>query len=91
MATVPTPRGEFEAALGERFKAARRARKVWLRDLAKVLGVSVNTIRWHENGARMLRVDLLVQAANHMGVAPGDLLGKLSNDGVVSDGNEIGR
>lgn len=81
MSTIPTPKGDFHAALGERFKAVRRGRKVWLRDLAKELGVSVNTIRWHESGARMLRVDLLVKAADHMGVEPGELLGEAQFDG----------
>ena len=92
MATVPTPRGDFEAALGERFRAARRARRVWLRDLAKVLDVSVNTIRWHENGARMMRTDLLVRAAEHMGVQPSDLLGeRVESNAGEANGDEANR
>jgi transcriptional regulator with XRE-family HTH domain len=90
MATVPIPRGEFEAALGERFRAARRGRKVRLRDLAAALDVSVNTIRWHENGARMLRSDLLVRAAEHMNIPPSELLA--NNDaGEKQDGDASNR
>lgn len=78
MATVPTPKGDLEALLGVAFRNARRSRAVWLRDLAKVLGVSVNTIRWHESGARMMRTDLLVKAAQHLNVEPSVLLGSVS-------------
>ncbi len=85
MATVPTPKGDFEARLGETFRFIRRARSVWLRDLAKVLGVSVNTIRWHENGARMMRADLIVKAADHMGVEPGVLLGETTEEITLTE------
>lgn len=74
MTTTPIPKGDFERELGERFRAVRRARKVWLRPLADALGVSVNTIRWHESGARMMRADTIVKAAEIIGVEPGDLL-----------------
>lgn len=85
MATVPTPKGEFEARLGETFRVIRRSRSVWLRDLAKVLGVSVNTIRWHENGARMMRADLIVKAAEHMGIEPGVLLGETREEITITE------
>ncbi|CAB4130394.1 HTH_XRE domain containing protein [uncultured Caudovirales phage] len=60
--------------MGALFRAERRRNRVWLKDMAKALGVSVNTIRWHENGARMMRSDLLVRAAEIMGVDPAILL-----------------
>lgn len=74
MATKPQPKGEMEAALGEQFRTVRRRQKVWLRDLAEKLGCSVNTIRWHEAGARMMRADMLAQAAEIMGVQPQELV-----------------
>jgi hypothetical protein len=74
MATVPQPKGDLEASLGAKFRAERRANGVWLRDLASALDVSVNTIRWHEAGARMLRADMLVKAAEVIGVNPSALM-----------------
>lgn len=74
MATKPLPRGDIEAALGERFRVVRRTNKVWLKDLAKHLDCSVNTLRWHEAGARMMRADMLARAANVIGVAPEELM-----------------
>ncbi len=85
MATIPVPKGDVEARLGEAFRAVRRSRSVWLRDLAKVLSVSVNTIRWHENGARMMRADVLVRAAEHMGVEPRLLLGDTQPHTILTD------
>lgn len=76
MTTTPTPKGELQARLGERFRTVRRARGVWLRDMASVLRCSVNTIRWHENGARMFRADAIVEAAKHLQVPAAVLLGE---------------
>lgn len=72
--TKPLPRGQVEAALGEKFRVVRRQHKVWLKDLAQHLGCSVNTVRWHEAGARMMRADMLVKAADFIGVPPGQLM-----------------
>jgi transcriptional regulator with XRE-family HTH domain len=74
MATKPQPKGEVEMALGEQFRAVRRRQKVWLRDLAAKLECSVNTVRWHEAGARMMRADMIVKAAEFMGVLPEELM-----------------
>ena len=74
MTTTPMPKGDLQARLGERFRAVRRARGVWLRDMAQALKCSVNTIRWHEAGARMMRADMIVRAAAIMGVSPDELL-----------------
>jgi transcriptional regulator with XRE-family HTH domain len=62
--------------LGDRFREVRTSRGVLLREVAKGLDVSINTVRWHEGGARMLRVDQLVRAAKIIGVDPSDLLKK---------------
>jgi transcriptional regulator with XRE-family HTH domain len=68
MTTVPTAKGALEAALGARFRAVRRAAKISQGELAKMLGCSINTIRWMEAGARLLRFDDIVRAAEAMGV-----------------------
>lgn len=67
MTTRPEARGPLEAALGARFRAVRKAHKVTLHDLANGLGCSVNTVRWHEAGARMMRTDDIVRAADIIG------------------------
>ena len=74
MATVPVPKGEADEAIGQRLRYERRAKGVWLRDLARELGVSVNTIRWHEAGARLMRLDLVVRAAQVIGIHPAKLI-----------------
>jgi transcriptional regulator with XRE-family HTH domain len=43
-------------------------------NLSRALNCSVNTIRWHEAGARMMRADMIVRAAAVMGVTPDELL-----------------
>jgi transcriptional regulator with XRE-family HTH domain len=70
------------AKLGARFQAARNryGSKVTLTELSKKLGVSVNTLRWHEAGARMLRADQIHEAAGIMGIPPGELLTVLDED-----------
>lgn len=75
-ATKPEATSELAAKLGARFQATRNRYgcKVTLTDLAKQLNVSMNTLRWHEAGARMLRADQIAKAAEIMGVPPGDLL-----------------
>ena len=72
--TVPVASSPENAALGARFKAVRRQHKVWLKPLAEALGCSLNTIRWHEAGARMMRLDDIVKAAGVMGVDPAELV-----------------
>lgn len=71
--TRPEARGQVEAALGARFRKVRKTQKVTLLDLAQRLGCSVNTVRWHEAGARMMRVDDIVRAAEIIGVDPAEL------------------
>jgi transcriptional regulator with XRE-family HTH domain len=73
MTTRPEPRGAVEAALGARFRLMRRQQKVSLLAVAQGLGCSINTVRWHEAGARMLRTDDLVRAALIIGVDPAEL------------------
>lgn len=68
MSTKPVAAGPVEQALGVLFREVRKRQKIRLIDLSEGLGCSVNTIRWHEAGARMLRTDDLVRCANIMGV-----------------------
>lgn len=91
MGSKPMARGEVERALGERFRAVRRRQKCWLADLSKALDCSINTIRWHEAGARMMRADMIVRAAAVMGVEPDELVSglplSLSTQQGPTDGN----
>lgn len=75
-ATKPEATSDLAAKLGARFQAARNryGHKVTLSELSKALKVSMNTLRWHEAGARMLRADQIAQAAELMKIPPGDLL-----------------
>jgi transcriptional regulator with XRE-family HTH domain len=70
---IPIAKGDFEAALGARFRSVRESRDAKLKDLAVHLGLSVNTIRWHEAGAVMLRLDMLHKAAEFLGCEVNDL------------------
>ena len=74
MSNSLTASSELEARIGENFRLVRRSRKVWLTTLAEALGVSVNTIRWHEAGVRSMRSDLIVRAAEVIGVPAAELL-----------------
>lgn len=67
---TPVALNEFTAALGARFRAIREGKKIFLRDMARRMGVCINTIRWHEAGARMMRADDLVEAARVLQVEP---------------------
>ena len=71
---TPVARGEMEAGIGARFRSIRKASRVSLKPLAVHLECSVNTVRWHEAGARMMRADLIVRAAQFMKVNPQELL-----------------
>lgn len=73
MSTKPVPAGDVELALGRKFREIRKRQKVRLMDIADGLSCSINTIRWHEAGARMLRTDDLVRCARIMGVDPSEL------------------
>lgn len=73
-ATRPKPNSEVEVALGEAFRKVRKRQKVSLRALSEALGVSINTLRWAEAGARSMRMDMIVRAAAYMGVDPRELI-----------------
>ena len=60
--------------LGKHFRHYREAANITLRDMARRMGMSINTIRWHEAGIRLLRVHDLWKASNILGVTPDRLL-----------------
>lgn len=72
--TTPTPKGELQVRLGARFRAVRRSKGLTLRDMARALRCSVNTVRWHESGARMFRADTIAEAAEFLNVDPSLLM-----------------
>lgn len=72
--TKPVPAGELTKEIGEIFKVKRRKAKVSLESMASGLGCSINTVRWHEAGARMLRADQIIVAAEIIGCEPRELL-----------------
>lgn len=74
MTTVPKRAGEVEACLGATFRAERKARGVSQGRIAKGLGVSINTVRWHEAGARSMRLADIVRAACIIGCRPEALI-----------------
>jgi transcriptional regulator with XRE-family HTH domain len=74
LAVKPVPVGPREVALGAAFQLARKKRRLSLRRLARILHVSVNTLRWHEAGAVMFRTGTIVRAAEVMDVPPVVLL-----------------
>lgn len=73
MPAKPTPGTNDQIALGVAFRRARTAAGVTQEQIKVALGVSINTIRWHEAGARCLRADQLVEAARVFKCAPADL------------------
>lgn len=72
--TRPHPNTPIDVALGERFRQVRKRQNLTLHDMKRMLGVSVNTIRWHEAGSRSMRIDMIVRAAACMGVEPSELI-----------------
>lgn len=55
--------GPDEARLGILFRRARKASGKTIAQTAKALACSINPIRWHESGTRMLRLDDVARAA----------------------------
>lgn len=71
--SVPKSKGDEEAMHGAAFRQARNAASKTLLETAEALGVSVNTIRWHEAGASIMKPDKLMTAANLFGADPVDI------------------
>ena len=62
------------AELGRVFKAKRKEARITLSDLSDILDLNVTTIRRHEYGTRMLRLDDIVRAATAFKCRPEELV-----------------
>lgn len=60
---APVASSDANRVIGEAFRVARERKRVSLLNLSREIDCSVNMLRWHEAGARMLRVDLVYAAA----------------------------
>lgn len=78
---TPIPIGEHEAACGARFRKLRREAGLTQEALAGRLGISINTLRWHEAGARPFRGNTLILAAHHMNTEVMNLMQPEEEDG----------
>lgn len=83
MTTRPPEGTEVQKALGELFRAKRTEKGISLKSMAQMMRCSINTIRWHEAGGRILRADELVQAAKFMGCSPTSLMLKVHSKKAV--------
>lgn len=82
--TRPVPASDDHAIIGRKMREKRVAANVSVMKLARALNVSVNTVRWHEAGARLLRADDLVIAASVLGCKPSDLIDPENADAAVN-------
>lgn len=73
-ATTPSPKNAALAALGANFREVREQKGVSLLRLARHLKCSVNTIRWHEAGDTMMRLDRIQAAAAFLNVSAETLM-----------------
>jgi transcriptional regulator with XRE-family HTH domain len=72
-AYVPQPAGLLEQNLGHQFRKVRQEKGIGLHKFARLMARGINVIRWHETGARMMRLDDIVRAAALLKVEPGEL------------------
>lgn len=66
--------GPLEAELGAIFRLRRKTACVTLAQLAAELSCSINTIRFHEAGERIMRADQIVRAAGIFGCQHSELM-----------------
>lgn len=62
------------AQLGKSFRYYREAANLTLRDMAQLMRMSINPIRHHEAGIRLLRIPEIWRASSVLGVTPDRLL-----------------
>lgn len=67
-------RDERAVRLGTVFRAYRKRRKITLREMSSLMDLSINTIRLHEAGTRLLRLPEIWNAAAILRVKPKALL-----------------
>lgn len=73
MAGIPKVEADKQR-LGRAFRFYREAAGITLREMSKRLGVSINPIRMHEAGERLLRITDIWRAAKILGVTNDRLL-----------------
>lgn len=64
----------MEQNVSMRIRAARQARCISQRDLARALGMAQSTLSRIERGERRVSVDQLIEIARALGVRPADML-----------------
>lgn len=69
-ATKPVSKGPHAAAIGARLRVEREAHPISLEDFAQAVGMSINKVRWHEAGSRLLRADELAVCARILKLEP---------------------
>lgn len=79
------PGSKLNARLGGMFRRARHDAGKTLVQTADAIGVSVNTVRWHENGTTPLRAHHLALAALLFGCPPDRLLLPADPDDTPDD------
>jgi transcriptional regulator with XRE-family HTH domain len=57
--TIPQPQSQWHAEIGALLRDQRVKRGLTLHAFAEKLGVSVNTLRWHETGARLMGLEAI--------------------------------
>lgn len=70
---------DFDAALGQSVRAARKKAGMTLRDLQSRCGLSYSFLSDLENGKRSVSVRNFVALANALGVEPADMLPEQSH------------
>ena len=74
MAEVSARAAADKERLGRAFRFYREAAGITLRAMSRKMGMSINTIRMHEAGARIMRVEDVWRAAKILGVTNDRLL-----------------
>ena len=72
--------GPLETRLGKSYRLARKAARKTLAETAVALGRSINYVRQHEAGHRMMRADDIVRSAVFFGCTGGRLTESESPD-----------
>lgn len=70
---IPHAVGLLEVNLGRQFRKVRQEKGIGLHEFARLMARGINLIRWHESGARMMRLGDIVRAAAILKVEPSTL------------------
>lgn len=70
----PKSKSDTEMQLGLTFRRLRKAKGFSMRGIARRMGIAVNSVRWHEAGATMLRADDLLKATEILDCTANDVM-----------------